>query len=64
MGTFAESYQEFYEKVKLRTLSCLHLIPDDIFQQRLREFREVCSHKWNEGPIVEPVALMVFQKVL
>jgi SAM-dependent methyltransferase len=57
---FADDPLDWLRKVALRGLSSLQLLPDDVFQRRLREFERHCRAA-PPAPVWEPVDLFVFQ---
>jgi ubiquinone/menaquinone biosynthesis C-methylase UbiE len=56
---FADNPQDWLRKIARRGLSSLQLLPDDVFQRRLREFAHHCRTA-PPGPVWEPVDLFVF----
>jgi SAM-dependent methyltransferase len=57
----AANHKEYFEKIRLRGLSSLQLIPDEAFQRGLREFERHCRAARPDEAVYEPVDLFVFQ---
>jgi SAM-dependent methyltransferase len=58
---FAQDYSEYFDKIRLRALSCLQLLDDDVFEGRLQVFRDYCAQRRHDGPVFEPVDLYIFR---
>ena len=59
---FADSYDEYYEKISCRALSGLVLINDEAFHGGLVRFKNWVARQPKETPVYEPVDLFVFWK--
>jgi len=57
----AADHDEYFEKIRLRSLSSLQLIAGDAFERGLREFERYCRAADPDEPVYEPVDLLVFQ---
>jgi len=58
---FAETLDEYLEKIKLRGLSTLKAIPDDEFQEGLVHFEKYCREKEDGEVVLEDIDLFVFR---
>lgn len=59
---FADSYEEYFEKISQRGLSALIIISDEAFQSGLRQFQKWVSTQPKNLRVYEPIDLFVFQK--
>jgi ubiquinone/menaquinone biosynthesis C-methylase UbiE len=59
---FADSYEEYFEKISQRGLSALIAISDEVYQIGLQAFQEWISEQPRNQRVYEPVDLFVFQK--
>jgi ubiquinone/menaquinone biosynthesis C-methylase UbiE len=59
---FADSYDEYFEKISQRGLSSLIVISDEAFQNGLQQFQKWVSGQPKNLPVYEPIDLFVFQK--
>ena len=59
---FAESTDEYFEKISQRALSALVVIGDEEFQSGLQRFQAWANAQPQNKPVFEPVDLFVFQK--
>jgi ubiquinone/menaquinone biosynthesis C-methylase UbiE len=59
---FADSYEEYFEKISRRGLSALIMISDEAFQSGLQRFQNWVRGQPQSLPVYEPVDLFVFQK--
>lgn len=59
---FADSYDEYFDKISRRGLSALIAISDEAFQSDLQQFQNWASRQPRNLPVYEPVDLFVFQK--
>jgi SAM-dependent methyltransferase len=59
--TIAGSHDDYVRKIAARGFSSMWLIPDEVFERRLREFEAHGRPPGLDGPIQEPVDLFVFQ---
>jgi len=59
---FANSYEEYFEKITQRGLSSLITINDEAFQLGLQKFQAWVSEQPRECEVYEPVDLFIFQK--
>jgi SAM-dependent methyltransferase len=58
---FAGTPAEYYNKISLRGLSSLQALPDDVFANRLADFKAHCDRLPSDTPIYEPVDLFEFR---
>jgi len=59
----AGSLQQYFEKISLRGLSDLSVIPDDKFHKDLADFKKYCYENETEEPVYEDIDLFVFRIV-
>src|SRR5439155_9364047 len=57
LQVFAQSYEEYYQKLAGRALSALRLIPDSEFESGLRDLRLYCDKKPRGAKVYEKVHL-------
>ena len=60
---FADSGEEYLDKISHRACSDLVAVPDDEFRCGLGNLKEALSHRNEKGPITEPIDLFVLQAV-
>lgn len=59
---FADSYEEYFEKISRRGLSALIAISDEAFRSGSQQFQNWVSRQPRNFPVYEPVDLFVFRK--
>ena len=60
---FAESYQEYAEKIRGRGLSSLLAISEDAFNIGVQRLNTWVKNRPNKEPVYEPVDLLVFKSI-
>jgi ubiquinone/menaquinone biosynthesis C-methylase UbiE len=59
---FADSFQDYYDKIRQRGLSDLVALPDEDFAAGLQQMQQALASSQESGPIIEPIDLFVFAK--
>ena len=57
---FADSFEEYYEKIRLRALSDLTMVSDEEFEAGLGRMKDDLRSGRRTGPVIEPIDLFVF----
>lgn len=60
---FAENYEKYFQKIKLRALSGLTMISDNEFQEGLKRLYVYCKSKNSVEPVYEHLDLLIGSKV-
>lgn len=60
---FAESYEKYFQKIKLRAVSSLAMISDDEFDEGLKKLDVYCKSKDSAEPVCECFDLLIGLKV-
>jgi ubiquinone/menaquinone biosynthesis C-methylase UbiE len=58
---YAKNLSEYFDKLSLRGISSLQMIPDDEFKQGLRNFEQYCRENDKGEPIFEEIDLFLFR---
>jgi ubiquinone/menaquinone biosynthesis C-methylase UbiE len=58
---YAKDLKEYFDKLSLRGISSLQMIPDDEFKQGLRNFEQYCLENDKGEPIFEEIDLFLFR---
>ena len=59
---FADSFEEYYDKVRQRALSDLAAITDADFRAGVQTMKQALVHSGASGSVVEPIDLFIFSK--
>jgi ubiquinone/menaquinone biosynthesis C-methylase UbiE len=58
----AATWGEYARRIARRALTSLQLVPDDAFASGLRALERDCATRADDGPVVEPVDLFLFER--
>jgi ubiquinone/menaquinone biosynthesis C-methylase UbiE len=59
---FADSFGDYYAKIRQRGLSDLAVLPDEEFEAGLQQMRQALASSQESGPVLEPIDLFVCAK--
>ncbi len=57
-----ENVWQYLEKIRLKGISVIRMLPEEIFLKGLKKLENFCQVHGNEGPVMDTRDLLVFQK--